>query len=113
MDAELELLSRLDDAERDNLDLEISLKSCEKALRLQVERLSQYSATQIGDLKRKVQQSVTDTVSTDAAANFCRGIQIALRQTDDGETTVNQRLEEALLDAQRTIALLECTSIKY
>ena len=114
MESEIELLDRLDDAERDKLDLEISLKSCEQALEAQIKRMSDFSGTQLIELKRHVQQSVEEASVAHQTEKFCRAIQSAFKERDGVlKDAVREKLETALLEAQRTIARLEFSAIKH
>jgi len=114
MESEIELLDRLDDAERDKLDLEINLKSCQAALEAQIKRMTDFSGTQLFELKRHVQQSIVEASVAHQTEKFCQAIQSAFKERDCVlKDAVREKLESALLEAQRTIARLEFSAIKH
>lgn len=114
MDAEIDLLRRLDEADNAKMEAEVKSKSLERSLEMQVKRFGDF----VGQHVAALSDSVRESISSDAACflasteKFRQDVLDALVAMKKG-TDRDSGIVGVLMDAQKTIVQLETRASKY
>ena len=112
MDAEIDLLRRLDEADHAKMEAEVKTKSLERSLEMQVKRFGDF----VGQHVAALSDSVRESISSDAAcflASSEKFRQDVLDALSIKGTDRDSGIVGVLMEAQKTIVQLETRASKY
>jgi len=112
MDAEIDLLRRLDEADHAKIEAEVKSKSLERSLEMQVKRFGDFVGQHVAALSDSVRESISsDAVCFLASSEKFR--QDVLDALSIKGTDRDSGIVGVLMEAQKTIVQLETRASKY
>lgn len=114
MDAEIDLLRRLDEADNAKMEAEVKLKSLERSLEMQVKRFGDFVGQHVAALSDSVRESISNDAACFLASTekFRQDVLDALVAMKKG-TDRDSGIVGVLMEAQKTIVQLETRASKY